>query len=191
MLAGLFFVGAGLALVAWVLTIVEVMLTARFNEASYRLGPALVSFSQPAPGLKLDATVGAIRSIPGGQFKVLSPEKVLFRPDLVFFAPVAQTPFSLKGTLQVGNGMAQVTGRVPLGSVLLFAGWLLAWMSAFAFFTGPNPGRMPMLWMWGLGLVLGGSFVSFSLTIERRRFLRRQSDTEVVLRALARASVEP
>ena len=112
---------AALALISWLLAVVEMIGTVFFWRWVFGLGPRIFSEERAFARSLIRLPDGgfATRS---ATFRVVSPSELLFRPKLFRFHSSL-----FKGTLTLLGERAIAQGRVSLGFLLFMLVWLALW----------------------------------------------------------------
>ena len=111
---------AVLAVISWLLAVVEMIGTIFFWRRVFEFGPRVFSEERAlARHVELDLQPDTRFGTSSAAFRVVSPSEILFRPKLSPFHSLL-----FKGTLTLRGDRASAAGRVSLGVSLLLLMWL-------------------------------------------------------------------
>ena len=164
-----FFAGFAIAGASLAIIVVEVIGTWRFAPTVYRLGLTLqrrtVALAPPPPP-------GSLIQVSGdtpGLAKVVALDLCLFRSQFRLLGFHLHTPFPLRGSIrwEAGSGLLEL--RLPIGTSVFMAGWLIAWAGGSFMLPAGAAGQMGGVGMFVLGLAIVVGIVAFSLSVELMR----------------------
>lgn len=151
------------------------------NPRVFQMGIKFVDLHEP--WLSTPKVSQTLQKTPSGSFKVLSPELILFRYDLMpAFSLKFKTPFMLKGKIEIAHGEAHITGRPPLATIMFIGFWLSWWVSAGLAIIMQRSD----IWLHGvlvmiLGLGLAVALIGISFRVEKKRLLQVLDELKTVL----------
>ena len=172
----LFFAAIVLGFVAWFYGVAELIGVWCFWRWAFRHGiplvdePLLPVLRQTRP-LQVD--------LPGVKAMEVEAGTILLRCPTRLF--VVNTPFPLKATLFVAADGNRIVGRLPIGTTIFLASWLVGWTvgGAQMLTKGQHDAVSFMLFGWGTAALM----VGVSLPLERWRMRRAARALATHLRA--------
>ncbi len=150
------------AMGAWLFTIVEMVGMWRFWPWVYRLGIKVLD--EEVPGRSVLQAPSAVVDLPEVMAQRVTPGETLFRNPIQLFGVRLSTPFPIKGTLVTSGSVLRVTGRIPLGTTLFLAAFLVG-LTFGREKGGSAPPASFALLAWGVVAVM----VAISLPVEIMR----------------------
>jgi len=118
------FIGAWFLMAAsWFYVIYEQITVHLFKPSSFNYGKLVLKLSESIPRNQTIIQVDQVHKTENGKFKFINLQECLFCSKYRIFA--WHTPFPIKGVIRWHNGIAEVEGRIPLGTTLFFSAWLV------------------------------------------------------------------
>jgi len=105
-----------LGFASWLYSLLEWLLVTLFWPPIYRTGPRVLREERQVPIQISSMQVGRMRETKVGKYKVVSVDTVLYRNRNRMFG--FHTPFPVRGTIKIGNQLATIEGRIPLGPIV-------------------------------------------------------------------------
>jgi hypothetical protein len=173
-----FVTGCCTAIAGWFLGIAELIAVHRLQPWVFTIGSVAVLTSRQAHCPPRLAIPGPCETS-SLKYVVLDGGRCLFRRKLQFRGSRWQTPLELKGQLYWGDENLVATGRYPIGVLVFFLGWLVAWSSFGLIFI--IKGDLVGLPFWLVGWLFAGGSILYSGWLGRRRFLANLVELETVL----------
>ena len=171
-------VGAVPFIVAWVLlvasmvySVVEAASFFALQPWAFRHGPIVLRQHCLSPN-QVGRTSRAIQLTESGRFRFIEPNRAVFCFGRNWFGTRLRTAVPIKGTIEWRDGSAEISGRLPVGTLLVSCFWLLcaAVWSILAAFS--RQGSWKFLWVLpaaaAFGFLMGPTF----LPLEKRRALK-------------------
>lgn len=142
-----------------------------FVEKLYFLGIKLISFKENWGDVQFQIS-SEPKDTSSGKFKVLSSSTILFRYNQPLISFRVNTPLPFKGVIELKEGVAHVTARIPLSPSIFFGIWLTGWtVGGVAMIISNNQNRLM-----GLPFLLGGyaflgAMMGYGYILEKKRLL--------------------
>lgn len=142
-----------------------------FVERLYFLGLKLINFNENWGDIHFHSS-SEPKETASGKFKVINSTTVLFRHTQPIFSMQVHTPFPFKGVIELKDGYAHISARIPVIQAIVIGIWLTAWTAGglgITIFGEGNRliGLFFLLGGWGfLGAMLGYGYV-----LEKKRLL--------------------
>ena len=171
-------VGAAAFIAAWVLlvasmvySVVEGVSFFALQPWAFRHGPIVLRQHCLSPN-QAARTSRAIQLTESGRFRFIEPNMAVFCFGRSWFGTRLRTAVSIKGTIEWRDGSAEISGRLPVGTLLVSCFWLLCasvWSIVAAF---ARQGSWKFLWVLPAAVAFGFLMGPIFLPLEKRRALR-------------------
>lgn len=160
---------AALFFSVWLFTVIEFIGMHSFKYWLFGLGPVVLRKMIEFPSIGINVTPSTTIKRETGKYRFRDGDRVYFLGKLELFEFKIRTPFAFKFTGTVdAPGRLQVTGRLPLGSLLFFILGLLMWIVAgVTILPGTLSSNAFVLLIFGVFFFAGMFWISY--VIERGR----------------------
>jgi|SRR5215813_10771514 len=170
-------VAAGTFLVVWLLLAssmvyfaIEGISAFAMRLWAFRHGPLV--FRERRPSLGLQRRTNGTQLTRSGRFRVVGPNVIVFCFGRSWFGLRFRTPMPIKGTIVWRDGFAEISGRMPVGAILVPSFWLLT-ATVWSFIAALSV-HGDWRWLWVIPAAGVFAFVSgpVFLPLEKRRALK-------------------
>lgn len=170
-------VGAAAFLLVWLLLVgamgylaVEAFSFFAMRPWAFRRGPVVLRERRQSSGPH--ARNDSIQFTQSGRFRIIAPNVAVFCFGRGWLSLRLRTMVPIKGTIVWRDGFAEISGRIPVGSVLVPSLWLLgATVWSFTVIFSPDGSWE---WFWTVPAAAAFAFIwgPAFLPIEKRRALK-------------------
>lgn len=141
-----------------------------FIDRLYFWGLRLINFQEQWGDFKFQKNF-EVKETLSGKFKVINDSTALFRYNypLISFYKI-NTPLSFKGVIELKEGRAIISGRIPLAPSIFIFTWLLAWTVIGLYIILFTDIRLYGLVIFFGGYIFLGATLGSSYFLEKKRF---------------------
>jgi len=170
-------VGAAAFLFAWLLLLgsmvyfaIEATSAFAMRSWAFRHGLLVLRERRPSPGLQ--RRTNETQFTRSGRFRVVGPNMVVFCFGRSWFGFRFRTMVPIKGTIVWRDGFAEISGRMPVGSILVPSFWFLG-ATVWSFVAALSV-HGDWRWLWVIPAAGACAFVwgPAFLPLEKRRALK-------------------
>ena len=161
----------GIGVLSWFIAIFELIAVSRFVYFPFGFGKLVYVESQAIPLPAESIYMQEVIKTENGKFKFVYEKECLFFQKLKWWSFRLYTPFPLKGKIRWRNGIAEIEGRIPLGTSVFLGAWVIGWTAGALMVLGSNSAAFffGALGVFIVGWVFAGGMYFLSIPYEIRR----------------------
>jgi hypothetical protein len=153
---------------AWFYAIYEMVAMQRLSPAVFRKGRIALEETRPVP-VPTGISVGEIRKTRTGKYRFVTPQECLFCQKFAAFSFRLHTPFPLKCAVTWSDGLAQIEGRLLVGTTVFSTAWLCGWTVGGLTMIAKEGISIEHLAFTASGLAIVAGVYLFSVPLEIKR----------------------
>ena len=155
----------GIGILSGYFAVVEFIAVRLFKYSFFGFGKLVYAESDDIPLPVETIHLQQIIKTENGKFKFVNEKECLFFERLKLWPFRFHSPFPLKGKIRWRIGIAEIEGRIPLGTSVFLGSWLIAWTGMAIIILASHPAEFFS------GDLLFGIFISGWLIVGGLYFL--------------------
>ncbi len=164
----------GIGVLSWFFILFESIAVHRFAYLPFGFGKLVYLESEAIPLPAESIHMQQVIKTENGKFKFVSQKECLFFQKIKWWGFRLHTPFPLKGKIRWRNGIAEIEGRIPLGTSVFLGAWVIGWTAGALMLLGSDSAAffISALGVFIAGWVFAGGMYFLCVPYEIRRAKR-------------------
>jgi hypothetical protein len=165
------FAVAGIGILFFYFAIFEFVAVRRFTYSFFGFGKLVYVESDDIPLPVEIIYLQQVIKTENGKFRLVNEKECLFFEKLKLWPFRFPTPFPLKGKIRWRNGIAEIEGRIPLGTSVFLGSWFIIWTAGAFMVLASDPAAFfsGVIGIFIFGWLVAGGLYFLSIPYEIRR----------------------
>jgi len=165
------FAVAGIGILFFYFAIFEFIAVRRFTYSFFGFGKLVYVESDDIPLPVEIIYLQQVIKTENGKFRLVNEKECLFFEKLKLWPFRFPTPFPLKGKIRWSNGIAEIEGRIPLGTSVFLGSWFIIWTAGAFMVLASDPAAFfsGVIGIFIFGWLVAGGIYFLSIPYEIRR----------------------
>lgn len=163
----IFITACAISIAAWFLVVLETIFLFRLSGALYRFGRVVFSENREFSHAEFSLPPSQTIKLNSCQFRLAGGNRWIFGPRFRLFSLSLSHNVPIKGTVSWAGPHAAIETRIPIGTSLAFAAWVVGWTTlGIAMLLLPDVNRLePTIFIfWGWIVAAGIYFLILRLS---------------------------